>query len=150
MVRNKAAKHGAGTDSANDDPLSDANETSFEALAAIRTVHIFGMQPLTSAAISAATARPHAQLRRAALAAGLMCGVSQAVTCGVFALSFWYGATLITSGHLSMRSLLIVMFALLLSALAAVDVRFTFPDVAAGATAVARVFRGALPTGAGS
>lgn len=134
----------AGTDSANDDPLSDANEIAFETLDAIHTVHAFGLQPRMAAAITAATARPQAHLRRAAMAAGLLCGVSQSTACGLFALTFWYGAMLLAEGELSMKTLLIVMFTILLSSLAATDTYFTFPDIATSATAVARVFRGAL------
>lgn len=133
----------AGADSANDDPLSDANEIAFEALDAMRTVHAFSLQPRMAAAVSAALARPQAQLRHAALAAGLLCGASQFAACGLFSLAFWYGSMLVADGELTPRTLLIVLFAILLCSLAAVDAHFTFPDVATGATAVARVFRGA-------
>eukprot|EP00892_Ulva_mutabilis_P010383 jgi/Ulvmu1/7717/UM039_0023.1 len=130
-----------GADSANDDPLSDANEIAFEALDAIRTVHAFSLQPSMAAAITGALARPQLQLRYAALAAGLLCGVSQCAVCGLFGLSFWYGSMLVAAGELSLRDMLIVLFTVLLSSLATVDAYFTFPDVATGATAVARVFR---------
>ena len=110
----------------------------------LRTVHSYNLQALTVQRYAEQLRAGNAAALRTALTAGAARALTTCANLLVMALSFWYGGREVERGRMSAEDVLRVFFALLFAVMGLDQARNTFPDLAHGKAAVARLFEGAL------
>jgi ATP-binding cassette, subfamily B (MDR/TAP), member 1 len=84
------------------------------ALNGITTVQAFNMQPAMGERYHEAISSTVSERKRRGLISGAAFGYSQAMMFWVFALLFWYGSELVSSGKVSFLNFFMAMFAVIL------------------------------------
>jgi ATP-binding cassette, subfamily B (MDR/TAP), member 1 len=84
------------------------------ALNGITTVQAFNMQPAMSERYHEAVSSTVSERKKRGLISGAAFGYSQAMMFWVFALLFWYGSELVSSGKVSFLNFFMAMFAVIL------------------------------------
>jgi ATP-binding cassette subfamily B (MDR/TAP) protein 1 len=85
--------------------LAEAAQTLSEAIAGIRTVAAFSMQPMISRLYQDQLAGPLQRGTRKGFVGGLGFGLSNSAMFFAYALCYWYGSTLVASGEISFLNL---------------------------------------------
>lgn len=119
---------------------ANANHVASEAFSGIKTITAFGMQTGVSKLYDRELEVPTKQGRRRAAASGFGFGFAQFVFFLIYAVSFWYGAILITRNQGTFEEVLKAFFAIFLAAFGMSQAQLHFPDVAKGKAATKRAF----------
>lgn len=124
-----------------DDEASHANQTAFEAVQAIRTVHSYGLEASVAGIYNNLLKDSHKHAQRSAVNSGAAFGAGQFIMFAVYALAFWFGGKEVEADRLNLEQMLKVFFSILLASMGASQAQLAFPDLAKGKVAVARIFR---------
>jgi ATP-binding cassette, subfamily B (MDR/TAP), member 1 len=111
--------------------FGDANQTAFEGISSLRTVHSYNLQQRVAGIYRDLLAEPVRKGTRNALLSGAAFGVGQGIMFFVYALSFWYGSRRIQSGDMETRDVFTVFFSILLASMGISQAQMAFPDVGA-------------------
>ena len=124
-----------------DGKMSD-DAVAVEALSNIRTVAAFNAGPAQTARYTALVEEKEGPQKRNGAVAGVAFGISQFTFYGVFALSFWYGGTLIQDNpqEVSFADVMIASMALLMGAMGAGEAGGFAAKLQDAETASKRVF----------
>jgi ATP-binding cassette, subfamily B (MDR/TAP), member 1 len=118
-----------------------ANQTAFEAIQSLRTVHSYNLQSRVAGIYRGLLAEPIKIGTRNALLSGASFGAGQFFMFAVYALSFWFGGKQVDSGKMDIGDVLLVFFAILLASMGVSQAQMAFPDVGAShlSSALARI-----------
>ncbi|KAH9257714.1 hypothetical protein BASA81_004172 [Batrachochytrium salamandrivorans] len=121
--------------------LEQAAQTLSESVNGIRTVAAFNMQPSVQQLYFSQLQGPLKMAQKKGLFGGLGFGFSQAMMFFAYALTFWYGSTLVAAQEISFKDLNQALFGILMTAMALGQSAAMVPDAAKGQAAVNSVFR---------
>ena len=106
----------------------------------MRTVSAFSMQHEVSTQYCEMTLASSLKRRQGSAYSGLLLGVSNSASSFTNALTYWYGATLITKGEIDFKQLMTAMMALMLSAIGLGQALLGLGDQKEGLLAAKRIF----------
>eukprot|EP01090_Pellita_catalonica_P020643 TRINITY_DN747_c0_g1_i2.p1 TRINITY_DN747_c0_g1~~TRINITY_DN747_c0_g1_i2.p1 ORF type:complete len:624 (-),score=107.60 TRINITY_DN747_c0_g1_i2:30-1901(-) len=111
-----------------------------ESLSGFRTVTSFGLETLLSKTYSESLRKPSQLGRRKSHMQGAGLGFSMMMIFCVYALGFWYGATLVDDGEMELGDLLIVFFSVMIGAMGLGQGGQLMPDIAKARGAATDLF----------
>jgi len=121
--------------------VANANQIATEAIANIRTVAAFATEDKVFASFQKQLEAPFALGVRTAHISGFFVGMSQFVLFAVDCLAFWYGGKLIKNGDMDFLDFMVVLFAIILSAMALGQSSAMAPDASKGKAAAKAIFQ---------
>ena len=106
----------------------------------MRTVSAFSMQHVVSRQYCEMTLASSLRRRQGSAYSGMLLGVSNSASAFTNALTYWYGATLITANEIDFKQLMTAMMALMLSAIGLGQALLGLGDQKEGLLAAKRIF----------